>query len=209
MGSLELFHLYHHFVILDDVRPSCEPKTGGGAPRRWLRRAAHQGGEKTKTSWKSHENTQKSSKVITFSSIFNVFRLQKDVNDVYLCLFMALFSLCQEKIVEIMEYSNTVEGFVEELRVKSFGAWRSFPKVLLDCTLTKARCLAKTKVTQDLGLIFAPFHCALRSFRKGAVFHFRFWSQRVVNPPRFAFAISFFVWKPPRFSLFFCMQEQT
>ena len=38
-----------------------------------------------------------------------------------------------------MEYSNTVEGFVEELRVKSFGAWRSFPKVLLDCTLTKAR----------------------------------------------------------------------
>ena len=41
--------------------------------------------------------------------------------------------------MEIMEYSNTVEGFVEELRVKS-GAWRSFPKVLLDCTLTKARC---------------------------------------------------------------------
>ncbi|CAK9007541.1 unnamed protein product [Durusdinium trenchii] len=77
MGSLELFHLYHHFVILDDVSHVDE----FGVPR-------------TK----------------------------------------------QDKIVHIMEYSNTVEGFVEELRVKSFGAWHSFPKILFDCTLKKARC---------------------------------------------------------------------
>lgn len=75
MGSLELFHLYHHFIILDDV---------------------------------GHVDD------------FGVPRARED------------------KIVQIMEYSNTVEGFVEELRVKS--SWRSFPKTLVDCTLRKARC---------------------------------------------------------------------
>eukprot|EP00913_Durusdinium_trenchii_P008521 g8002.t1 len=62
MGSLELFHLYHHFVILDDVSHVDE----FGVPR-------------TKQDW-------------------------------------------------------------DELRVKSFGAWHSFPKILFDCTLKKARC---------------------------------------------------------------------
>jgi len=77
MGSLELFHLYHHFVILDDVSHVDE----FGVPR-------------TK----------------------------------------------QDEIVNIMEYSNTMEGFVEEVRVKTFGAWLSLPKVILQTLLNKAHC---------------------------------------------------------------------
>ncbi|CAJ1435066.1 unnamed protein product, partial [Effrenium voratum] len=77
MGSLELSHLYHHFVILEDV----DHVDQFGVPR-------------TK----------------------------------------------QGAIVHIMEYSNTVEGFIEEVRVKSFGEWLALPKVFLDCILQKARC---------------------------------------------------------------------
>lgn len=75
MGSLELSHLYHHFIILHDVNHVDE---------------------------------------------FGVPRTRED------------------NIVQIMEYSNTVEGFYEELRVKS--SWHSFPRVLMDCTMRKARC---------------------------------------------------------------------
>lgn len=77
MGSLELFHLYHHFVILDDV---------------------------------------------AFVDDFGVPRTEQD------------------EIVSIMEYSNTVEGFIEEVRVKAFGAWCSLPRVLLQTMLYKAHC---------------------------------------------------------------------
>ncbi|CAE7196336.1 unnamed protein product, partial [Symbiodinium pilosum] len=77
MGSLELFHLYHHFVILDDVDHVDE---------------------------------------------FGVPRTQED------------------HIVDIMEYSNTVECFIEEVRVKTFGAWLSLPRVLVQTALNKARC---------------------------------------------------------------------
>ena len=36
--------------------------------------------------------------------------------------------------------------FVSDPGVKSFGAWRSFPKILLDCTLRKA-CIERETLT--------------------------------------------------------------
>eukprot|EP00438_Fugacium_kawagutii_P015887 Skav206411 [mRNA] locus=scaffold2210:268178:286203:- [translate_table: standard] len=96
MGSLELFHLYHHFIILHDASALVP---------------------------------------------------QSQVDD----------------IVQIMEYSNTIEGFYEELRALPRDApslpsccavlrgvtssWHSFPKALVDCTLRKA---AKREEEQQL-----------------------------------------------------------
>jgi len=77
MGSLELFHLYHHFTILEDVAFVDEC----GVPR-------------TK----------------------------------------------EGEIATIMEYSNTIPEFYEEVRVKSFGSWTSFPSVLVKQLLQKAQC---------------------------------------------------------------------